>query len=149
MKKNIFLILFVCILLTGCSSGVDLSKYDKIALTSDNLYKYIDAFRIAGSYDNKTVHLTLKFESTNSEYLFEDVSFDTKIIDCYQYDILLNTEVSDNIYVEWNRVSLDKKGDSKEFSVTQSVNNKIKRLCSSTSELFTSKNVKGYVYVPW
>ena len=149
--KKMFLIVVVllCLLVTGCGNDIDLSKYDKIALTKSNISTYLDAIRLSGSFDNKTVELTLKFESSNNKYIFEDVSFDAQIIDCYKYNLLIGIEGSDNIYVDRNRISLDKNGNSSEFTIKQSVENQIVRLCSSSSELFTASNVKGYVYIPW
>ena len=150
MKKLYLIIcLAICLLLTGCGDNIDLSKYDKIALTKDNISNYLDAIRLSGSYDNKTVELTLKFESENQNYIFEDVSFDAQIIDCYKYNLLIGIEGSDNIYVDRNRISIDKNGNSSEFTIRQSVSNQIVRLCSSSSELFTADNVKGYIYIPW
>ena len=141
MKKVyiLFLISFIFIV-SGCSNTKDLTNYDKIELTTDNIYDYIDVVRLSGSFDGKTAYL---------KYVFEDVSFDTKIIECYNYNILFGTEVSDNIYIEQNKVKLDSKGNSADITVTQSVNNKINSLCSAASELFTVSNLKGYVYIPW
>lgn len=149
MKKIYILILtFILLLTTGCEKN-DLSKYDKIELTEDNIYKYIDIVRLSGSYEGKTVHLEYAFESDNDGYVFENVSFDVNIIDGYEYYILLNTEVSDNIYIDRNRVKLDSEGNSEEFSVTQSVKHEIVDLHSAGSVIYGVKNLKGYVYIPW
>ena len=150
MKKVyiLFLISFIFIV-SGCSNTKDLTNYDKIELTTDNIYDYIDVVRLSGSFDGKTAYLKYVFESEDEKYVFEDVSFDTKIIECYNYNILFGTEVSDNIYIEQNKVELDSKGNSADITVTQSVNNKINSLCSAASELFTVSNLKGYVYIPW
>ena len=150
MKKILFLILVVCVILSGCGNkgNIDLSKYDKVALTTSNIQDYIDVIRISGSFDYRTAHLTYQFESKDSSYYFEDVKFDSSIIECYNY-YLMGIEVSDNIYVERKSVSLDSNGNSKEFSVSQSVEKDIKSLCSGDYEIFIANNVKGYVYVPW
>ena len=150
MKKVyiLFLISFIFIV-SGCSNTKDLTNYDKIELTTDNIYDYIDVVRLSGSFDGKTAYLKYVFESEDEKYVFEDVSFDTKIIECYNYNILFGTEVSDNIYIEQNKVKLDSKGNSADITVTQSVNNKINSLCSAASALLTVSNLKASVYIPW
>ena len=120
MKKVyiLFLISFIFIV-SGCSNTKDLTNYDKIELTTDNIYDYIDVVRLSGSFDGKTAYLKYVFESEDEKYVFEDVSFDTKIIECYNYNILFGTEVSDNIYIEQNKIKLDSKGNSADITVTQ------------------------------
>ena len=74
MKKVyiLFLISFIFIV-SGCSNTKDLTNYDKIELTTDNIYDYIDVVRLSGSFDGKTAYLKYVFESEDEKYVFEDV----------------------------------------------------------------------------
>lgn len=153
--KNIKYIglIIMCLLLFGC--GNDMSKYDKVALTSENLENYIDCEQTSSSYSEKIANLKYEFYSKNDSYVFEDVMFDTEIQESYYYTFYGISGMSTVFYVNQRRVKLDEKGNGG-FNINQTVEYKIDDIKPSkkvnyfkdTPEVAYS-NVKGYIYIPW
>ena len=155
MKElKIFGLLFVSFLLFGC--GNDMSKYDKVQLTSDNIENYIECEQTSNSVSDKTAYLKYEFYSKNDKYVFEDVMFDISIQESYYYTSSFGISGLIEFFdVRQKRVKLDDKGNggfdstqSAKYSIDSITPGKKKNYFKDTPEIVYS-NIKGYVYIPW
>lgn len=156
MKKIKFIILVsISLLLFGC--GNDMSNYDKIELTSENIEKYLECEQTSNSFSGKTAYLNYEFYSKNEKYKFEDVSFDVKIQEYYNYTSTLSNipGLVETFNVQEKRIKLDEKGNG-EFKSTQSGKYDIDKVSTGKKINYSEdlpeieySNVKGYIYIPW